>query len=229
MTTAMQQIRFGWFIPTYGDFDRFGPDADWDPPGMELFERVALTAEAAGFEYALVPVATACWEAWIACAMISAKTTRLKMLVAARPGYTVPTQMAKMIATFDQLSGGRLCVNLIAGGDPAQLAMDGLLIPHDDRYSVMAESVEIMKAVWTATEPIRLGRTALPAARRSRAARSRCSSRGRASTSAESLTRRAMSARRMLIATSSGATRPSAPRSRSPMCAAARRRWDATT
>ena len=154
MTTAMQQIRFGWFIPTYGDFDRFGPDADWDPPGMELFERVALTAEAAGFEYALVPVATACWEAWIACAMISAKTTRLKMLVAARPGYIVPTQMAKMIATFDQLSGGRLCVNLIAGGDPAQLAMDGLLIPHDDRYSVMAESVEIMKAVWTATEPI---------------------------------------------------------------------------
>ena len=147
-------LRFGWFIPTYGDFDRFMNPEFRAPAGMELFERVARAAERSGFEYALVPVGTPCWEAWIACAMMSARTTTLKMLVAARPGYIVPTQMAKMISTFDQLSGGRLSINLIAGGDPQQLAMDGLMIPHDDRYSVMDESVRIMKAVWSATEPI---------------------------------------------------------------------------
>ena len=154
MTIGEHPLRFGWFIPTYGDFDRFvNPTQTW-PAGLELFERVALAAERAGFEYALVPVATACWEAWIACAMVSAKTTRLKMLVAARPGYIVPTLMAKMIATFDQLSGGRMSINLIAGGDPAQLAQDGLLIPHDERYAVMDESVEIMKALWSADAPL---------------------------------------------------------------------------
>lgn len=154
MPTSQQPLRFGWFIPTYGDFDRFVNPTCTSPPGLELFERVALAAERAGFEYALVPVASACWEAWIACAMVSAKTTSLKMLVAARPGYIVPTLMAKMIATFDQLSGGRMSINLIAGGDPAQLAQDGLLIPHDERYDVMNESVEIMKALWTADAPL---------------------------------------------------------------------------
>ena len=154
MPTNEAPLRFGWFIPTYGDFDRFVDPTCTSPPGLELFERVALAAERAGFEYALVPVASACWEAWIACAMVSAKTTRLSMLVAARPGYIVPTLMAKMIATFDQLSGGRMAINLIAGGDPAQLAQDGLLTPHDQRYDVMNESVEIMKALWTADAPL---------------------------------------------------------------------------
>jgi alkanesulfonate monooxygenase len=32
----------------------------------ELCERVTLAAEAAGFEYLLIPVGSTCWEAWIA-------------------------------------------------------------------------------------------------------------------------------------------------------------------
>ena len=82
---------------------------------MDHFERVAGAAEHAGFEYALVPVTTRCWEAWISCAMVAARTERLKMLVAVRPGYISPLLMARMITTFDQLSQGRIYINLIAG------------------------------------------------------------------------------------------------------------------
>jgi alkanesulfonate monooxygenase len=114
-----------------------------------MFLRVARAAEDAGFEYALVPVAPACYEAWIACAMVSARVERLKMLVAARPGYILPSLMAKMIATFDQLSKGRVCVNLIAGGSVDELAADGLFHPHDERYAIMEETVEVMKRLWT--------------------------------------------------------------------------------
>ena len=147
-------IRFGWYIPTHGDLTNFADPEEFIPASMEMFDRVALAAEAAGFEYALVPVTPTCWEAWISTAMMSARTTKLKMLVAARPGYILPTQMARMIAAFDQLSQGRVSINLIAGGNPRELAGDGITFSHDERYEVMDESVEIMKALWASEQRI---------------------------------------------------------------------------
>lgn len=148
-----ERLRFGWFIPTSGDTTALREMAEM-PPSMELFERVGRAAEAAGFSYALVPVQTACWEAWISCAMIAARTERLTMLVAARPGLIAPTVMAKMISTFDQLTGGRIAINLIAGGGAAELGADGLFHDHDERYEIMAETVALMKRVWTETAPV---------------------------------------------------------------------------
>jgi alkanesulfonate monooxygenase len=75
------------------------------------------------------------------------------MLVAARPGLIQPTQMAKMIATFDQMSGGRLRVNLIAGGGVEEMAADGVFLDHDDRYALMEEMVAVMKRCWTERAP----------------------------------------------------------------------------
>lgn len=147
-------IRFGWYIPTHGDLTNFADPEQFIPASMEMFDRVALAAEAAGFEYALVPVTPTCWEAWISTAMMSARTTKLKMLVAARPGYILPTQMARMIAAFDRLSEGRVYINLIAGGNAKDLASDGITYSHDERYEVMDEAVQIMKALWTSDERI---------------------------------------------------------------------------
>ncbi|MCC7364170.1 MAG: LLM class flavin-dependent oxidoreductase [Dehalococcoidia bacterium] len=149
-----ETIHFGWFIPTSGDTTAFGVPSAAIEPGLETFVRIATAAERAGFEYALVPVQTLCWEAWITCAMVVAKTERIKMLVAARPGFIAPTVMAKMITTFDQLSGGRLCINLIAGGDAAEMAADGDFHTHDERYELMDETVEIMKRCWTERAPV---------------------------------------------------------------------------
>lgn len=153
-TLIDDQLHVGWFIPTSGDTTAYGDPEATIAPSMALFERVARAAEAAGFEYALVPVQTACWEAWITCAMVAARTERLTMLVAARPGLIAPTVMAKMISTFDQLSGGRVAINLIAGGGHAELAQDGLYHDHDARYAVMDETVTVMKRVWTERAPV---------------------------------------------------------------------------
>ncbi|MDI9972205.1 LLM class flavin-dependent oxidoreductase [Rhodococcus sp. IEGM 1307] len=152
--THEPELHFGWFIPTMGDTTAFGDPNARTAPSLELFERVAKSAEAAGFEYALVPVQTECYEAWIACAMVAARTERLTLLVAARPGVIAPTVAAKMISTFDQLSGGRVAINLIAGGSPTEAAADGLFHGHDERYRLMDETVEIMKRVWTEDEPV---------------------------------------------------------------------------
>jgi alkanesulfonate monooxygenase len=143
-------LEFGWFLPTSGDTTCYGDRSKFVPPSAAMFDRVVLSAEAAGFEYFLVPVSTACWEAWISSAMAVAKTQRIKALVAARPGYVSPVQLAKMGATFDQLSGGRLAINLIAGQSDAEAQAEGITLAKEDRYALMDEDVSIMKALWTA-------------------------------------------------------------------------------
>lgn len=147
-------LRFGWFIPTSGDTTRLGRNPTEIQPSLNHFVAVAQAAEAAGFAYLLVPVQTACWDAYVSCSFVAARTERIAFLLAARPGFVAPTVMAKMISTFDQLSGGRVMVNLIAGGGAAEMAADGLFLDHDDRYALMDEVVEVMKLVWTAKRPV---------------------------------------------------------------------------
>ncbi len=66
-------------------------------------------------------------------------TQRMKFLIAVRPGSMSVTLAARMAATFDRLSQGRLLHNIITGGDPVELAGDGTFLRHDDPYSVTDE------------------------------------------------------------------------------------------
>ncbi len=145
----MRQLEFGWFLPTAGDTTAYGLPEAQIPSSLELFDRVMAAAENAGFEYMLVPVATTCWEAWITSAMMVGRSKTMSMLVAARPSYINPVLLAKMIATFDQLSGGRIRINLIAGQSEAESAADGIRSDKETRYEIMEEEVSILKALWT--------------------------------------------------------------------------------
>lgn len=149
-----RRLRFGWFIPTYGDMERYDDPSTFTPPSLDLFVQIARAAEDYGFEYALVPVGQGCWEAWVSCSMVAAHTRRLKPLIAVRSGYVLPTVMAKMVTTFDQLTGGRLCLNLIAGPGGAESAAEGIHYSHDERYEVMDETVTLMKRLWTEESPV---------------------------------------------------------------------------
>lgn len=153
MAVAGDEVEFGWFVPTYGDGASLTDRSSMVPPSNELFRTVARSAEDAGFEYVLVPVASACWEAWISTAMLVPQTSSIDMLVAARPGVIAPTMMAKMIATFDQLSGGRIRINLIAGGGVHESRADGVYLDHDERYELMDETVTLMKRCWRERRP----------------------------------------------------------------------------
>ena len=69
-----RRLEFGWFIPTSGDTVSYGDPQAVIPPSLEMFERVAKAAEAAGFEYLLVPVASNCWDAYISSAFVGGTT-----------------------------------------------------------------------------------------------------------------------------------------------------------
>ena len=147
-------LEFGWFLPTSGDTTCYG---DRDPVHRALGGTVRSRGTGRrGSRLRVFPRsgAVTCWEAWISSAMAVAKTKRIKALVAARPGYVSPVQLAKMAATFDQLSGGRLAVNLIAGQSDAEARAEGIALAKEDRYALMDEDVAIMKALWTARGPV---------------------------------------------------------------------------
>src|SRR5688500_10766821 len=142
-----------WFLPTEGATTADGVARAHGASSLPLFARVGAAAEAACFEYMLVPVQTACWEAWISSAMMVARSKSIRMLVAARPSYINPVLLAKMIATFDQLSGGRICINLTAGQSEAENASEGIKWGKEERYEIMDEEVSILKALWTTRGP----------------------------------------------------------------------------
>ena len=96
-----------------------------------------------------MPVAAACWDAWLTSALLTGATEKIKMLVAARPGYINPVLLAKMIATFDQMTKGRISINLIAGQNDVENVAEGVGLSKNERYEMMMEEVEICKGLWS--------------------------------------------------------------------------------
>lgn len=142
-------LAMGWFCPTLGDTTAFGDPSQSIPQSLEHFEEVTLAAEAAGFEYMLIPVSSVCWDAWVIASHLAARTKKMKMLLAVKPGNVHPVVQAKMITTFDQMSKGRIYLNLIAGISEKDAYAEGQLEAKKDRYDQMLEEVELMKRLWT--------------------------------------------------------------------------------
>jgi alkanesulfonate monooxygenase len=87
---------------------------------------------------------------------MAARSAKIKPLIAARPGYINPVLLAKMISTFDQFSGGRICINLIAGQNESEVEAEGVRYAKEERYALMEEEVSILKALWTARGPMHI-------------------------------------------------------------------------
>ncbi|MGG1218625.1 FMNH2-dependent alkanesulfonate monooxygenase [Priestia endophytica] len=134
-----------WFIPTHGDGRYLGTSEGTRPVNYSYCKQIAQAADTLGYSGVLLPTGKSCEDAWIAASMLAPVTEKLKFLVAVRPGLISPTLSARMAATFDRFSKGRLLVNVVAGGDPVELAGDGLFLNHDDRYELTDEFLSIWR------------------------------------------------------------------------------------
>jgi len=147
-------LTFGWFLPTSGDSTNLGDPKARIPQSPELFDEIVDAVDNGGFNYMLLPVNAFCWEATVVSSYYVARTKNVAPLIALRSAYMNPTLAAKMFATLDQMSRGRLCINLIAGINDDDTRGDGILDSKEVRYEKMNEEVEIMKQLWAASEPI---------------------------------------------------------------------------
>lgn len=118
------------------------------------FIKAAIRAqEYAGFDKALIAVNSASPDAFAIGAYAAGISDSLGLLIAQRPGFTAPTLAARQLATLDQLSGGRVSVNVITGGDGGDLQKDGDFLAHDERYERTDEYLTVAKQVWTSDGP----------------------------------------------------------------------------
>jgi alkanesulfonate monooxygenase len=134
-----------WFIPTHGDSRYLGTTQGARAADYDYFHQIAVAADTLGYEGVLLPTGRSCEDAWVVASSLIPATRRLKFLVAVRPGLSSPGLAARMAATFDRLSGGRLLINVVTGGDPAELAGDGVFDDHDTRYEITDEFLHIWR------------------------------------------------------------------------------------
>jgi alkanesulfonate monooxygenase len=128
-----------WFIPSHGDGRYLGTTKGGRAGTYHYFKQIAQAADHLGYKGVLIPTGKSCEDPWLLASSLAAETEHLQFLVAVRPGLTSPTLAARMTATLDRISNGRVLVNVVAGGDPVELAGDGLFLSHDQRYEATDE------------------------------------------------------------------------------------------
>jgi alkanesulfonate monooxygenase len=163
-------LTFHWFLPTSGDGRGIigrghsiplvdgkaapselatGARSVSRPPDLDYLGQIARSAEQLDFTGVLTPTGTWCEDAWLTTAALISQTKRLKFLVAFRPGFVAPTLSAQMAATYQRLSGGRLLLNVVTGGEETEQRRFGDFLSHDERYARTGEFLNIVRGAWS--------------------------------------------------------------------------------
>src|SRR4030095_15077986 len=155
--------RFDWFIPIDRDGAHIGMRRAERPPTFEYLRRVVETAEAEGYYSLLIPTRFAnglfeetapLAETWTTVTALAAVTRRIRFLVAVRPGFISTGLFAQMAAALDQISGGRLDLNVVPGGIQGDFERLGVTMDHDKRYEQAEEFIAALRALWAKPEPV---------------------------------------------------------------------------
>ncbi|WP_336955762.1 FMNH2-dependent alkanesulfonate monooxygenase [Serratia sp. KG1D] len=144
MTESVKdRINVFWFLPTHGDGRYLGTAQGGRPVDLPYLQQVALAADNLGYYGVLIPTGKSCEDSWLVAAALAPITRRLRYLVAVRPGLQPPSLAARMAATLDRLSDGRLLINVVTGGDPVENKGDGIFLSHAERYEVTQEFLTV--------------------------------------------------------------------------------------
>jgi len=113
----------------------------WNPKGSRsvdygYFRQLALAYDQLGYTGALF--ATGAHDVWVLAGALLGCTERLRFLVAVHPGLVPVTLLAKMAATLQDFSRGRVMINVVSG-DAKMLGAYGMTMPHDERYAMADE------------------------------------------------------------------------------------------
>jgi alkanesulfonate monooxygenase len=142
-----------WFLPSHGDGRGLGrrgaASAPQRAPDLVYLTQVACAADQLGFAGMLVPTGLFCEDPWLLSAALAERTGRVRFMVAVRPSLLSPLVAAQMAATAQRLTGNRLDLNVVTGGDPDEQGRYGSWLDHEQRYAQTAEFLSIVNGVWS--------------------------------------------------------------------------------
>ena len=155
--------RFDWFIPIDGDGRHIGTVRAERPPTFDYLREVVQTAERNGFYSLLIPTRFAnglfeetapLAETWTTVTALAAVTSRIRFLVAVRPGFISTGLFGQMAATLDRISGGRIDLNVVPGGIQGDFERFGETSDQAHRYERAEEFIAALRTLWERPEAV---------------------------------------------------------------------------
>jgi alkanesulfonate monooxygenase len=142
---AAHEANVFWFLPTHGDGRYLGTSVGAREVDHAYLAQIAQAADRLGYYGVLIPTGRSCEDSWVVASSLVSLTKQLRFLIAFRPGLLNPSLAARMAATFDRISNGRLLVNIVTGGDPIENTGDGIFLDHAERYEITREFLDVWK------------------------------------------------------------------------------------
>src|ERR1700755_2540950 len=150
-------LKFAYWVPNVSGglvVSKIEQRTDW---GLEYNQELARIAERSGFEYALSQVrymasygAEYQHESTSFSLALLLATERLKVIAAIHPGLWHPGVLAKLTATADHLSHGRVAINVVSGWFKGEFtALGEPWLEHDERYRRSEEFIRALRGIWT--------------------------------------------------------------------------------
>ncbi|MGY2734446.1 LLM class flavin-dependent oxidoreductase [Sphingomonas sp. UYP23] len=149
-------MRYGFWMPVFGGWLRNvadEPDASW-----AYAKRLTQRAEKIGYDLTLIAelnlndikgIEQPALDAWSTAAALAAVTETIELMVAVRPNFHHPALFAKAAANIDQISGGRLALNVVSSWWADEAKQYGLQFDqHDDRYARTDEWLQVVDGLW---------------------------------------------------------------------------------
>lgn len=141
-----------WFLPTSGDSRYLGTSDFGRAPSIAYLQQIAMTADRLGYDGLLIPTGSSCLDPWVVASALIGVTRRIRPLVALRTAIMTAPAAARQAATLDQALEGRLLLNVVVGGDAAELAADGVHYAHDARYAAADEFLTVWRRILAGEE-----------------------------------------------------------------------------
>lgn len=160
-------MRYGYWLPVFGGWLRNVQDermaATWP-----YVQRLARRSEEIGYDVTLIAelflndikgIEAPALDAWSTAAALASVTSRLELMVAVRPTFHHPATLAKQAANIDQISNGRLSLNVVSSWWKDEARRYGVAFDeHDDRYARTEEWLTIVDRAWRAPSASYKGR-----------------------------------------------------------------------
>ena len=145
MTDACE---FLWYIPNDVKPGHRGDSATGDHNSLDALTSHALALERFGWKGALIGTGWGRPDTFTVAASLAARTRTFEPLIAIRPGYWRPANLASAAATLDHLSGGRVRINIVSGQDDLAAYGDEEG-DQAQRYARTREFMQLVRRLWT--------------------------------------------------------------------------------
>ena len=150
-------MRYGFWLPVFGGWLRNLDDESMET-SWEYTRSLCLRAEELGYDLTLIAelnlndikgVDAPSLDAWSTAAALAAVTSKLELMVAVRPTFHNPALLAKQAANIDQISGGRLTLNVVSSWWRDEATKYGIPFDeHDQRYARTSEWIDVVDGCW---------------------------------------------------------------------------------